>query len=203
MIEQATFPTLDPGRPGPGVETLEWPGRFSFFRRPVSNTQPYKAITLQQIYLDIQGERNKPQTLALRSMTDSAQIRAFKAKNFDYVTFSGIFSKRSEQSLVAHSGLITIDLDYLDDLPGHQKMLLNDPCLETQLLFVSPSGKGLKWIVSIDLEVFSHLQWFNSISRYLWSTYRVKADPSGKDISRACFIPHDPQVWINTEQMGN
>ena len=178
-------------------ETQTAPVKFSFFRRPVSNTVPYKAITLLQIYRDIKSERNLPQTTALRAMNNQEQARVFKARNFDYVTFSGVFSKRSEQSLMVHSGLLTIDLDHQEDLPALKKKLLDDPCLVTELMFVSPSGKGLKWIVGIDLTVLTHLQWFNAIVNYLRYTYRLEADASGKDVSRACFIPHDPGVYID------
>lgn len=168
--------------------------KFSFFRRPVKNTVPCKEMTLEEAYLELKSERHQGQTNALRAIQGKEEARLFKARNFDYVTFSGTFSKRNDQTLIRHSGLLTIDLDHVADLTGLKKTLLADIFIETKLLFISPSGDGLKWIVSIDLEVYTHLQWFRAIAHYLRVTYQVEVDASGKDISRACFLPFDPQV---------
>lgn len=179
------------------VHGIEVSGEFSFFRRPIQNTVPYKDITLLQVYHDIQSVRNQGQTIALRALTNKEQARAFKAKNFDYVTFSGSFTKRNEQSLIRHSGLLTIDLDRVADLPVLRKVLLTDPYFETELLFVSPSGDGLKWIVAIDPQLHPHGHWFRAIANYFHITYQVNVDASGKDLSRACFLPYDPEVFIH------
>lgn len=75
--------------------------------------------------------------------------------------------------------------------------LLCDEALETVLLFTSPSGDGVKWIVSIDIDEYSHWHWFKAIAAYVKATYQLEVDGSGKDISRCCFLPYDPEVFIN------
>ena len=77
-------------------------------------------------------------------------------------------------------------------------MLIADPCFETQLLFTSPSGDGLKWVVTIEVsEENPHEKWFQAIGNYLAETYRLIVDPSGKDVCRACFLPFDGECYCH------
>ncbi|MFN5784539.1 MAG: BT4734/BF3469 family protein [Flavobacteriia bacterium] len=39
------------------------------------------------------------------------------------------------------------------------------------------------------------------MSNYLKHNYRIEADPSGKDISRACFLCHDPNAFIHPKHL--
>jgi len=171
--------------------------KFSFYRHPVTNTLPNMEITLVEVYQTIKNAENKKQTEILRSISDKEQARKFKARHFDYVTFSGTFSKRNDNSLIQHSGLLTIDFDHISALSELKKALLQDQYFETELMFNSPSGDGLKWIIPIDLKEGTHLQLFKAIAAYIKATYKQEIDNSGKDISRACFLPFDPEVFIN------
>ena len=68
--------------------------------------------------------------------------------------------------------------------------------------FLSPSGDGIKWIIQIsppvgDLGGFSHSNYFAAVANYILQTYGVEVDKSGRDISRACFLPYDPIAYIN------
>ena len=175
---------------------------FSFFSKPVTNVHPIGDKSLLEVYQLILGETYKARTKNLRAIKEVKEARKIKAFNFDYATFSGSFTKRNDKNLKQHSGLLTIDFDHLEDLPSLRDKLLNDKYFETELLFVSPSGDGLKWIVSIDLDKCSHQDWFKAIANYLQSTYELEVDQSGKDISRACFLPHDPNVFINPKYVG-
>ena len=125
-------------------------------------------------------------------------MRKFKAANFDYCTFSGVFTTRSNRNQTGHSGLLCLDFDHVSDLCGLRHALLNDDYLDTRLLFRSPSGDGLKWVVSINLAQATHSEYFDAISCYLLSTYGVEVDPSGRDLSRACFLPCDPEVVLTS-----
>lgn len=171
--------------------------RFSFFYAPISNTQPAAEVTLYGIFRAIRGKRFEYKTRELRLIQSHEKARAYKARYFDYVCFSGTFGKRGDKHLLKHSGLLTLDFDRVADLPGLKNELLNDNYFETQLMFISPSGNGLKWIVSIDLNKYSHLDWFNAIAYYVGMKYSLEVDKSGKDVSRACFLCWDPEVYIN------
>ncbi|MDP2336654.1 MAG: BT4734/BF3469 family protein [Bacteroidota bacterium] len=171
--------------------------KFSYFRCPVTNTQPTAEMTIADVFGAIKSNKYKRQTEELRSISELESARKYKAKNFDYVTFSGLFSKRNDSALIQHSGLITLDFDHVSNLQQLKETLLQDKYFETELMFVSPSGDGLKWIISIDLKECNHQDWFVAISAYIKSTYQLEVDKSGKDISRACFLPYDPVIYIN------
>jgi hypothetical protein len=175
--------------------------KFSFFKRPVTNTQPDKDLNLIEVYNLINSDLYKLNTLNIRQLQDKAKSRVFKAQNFDYVTFSGTFSKRTDNDLIKHSGLITIDFDHVQDLEQLRQALLKDEYFDTELLFVSPSGDGLKWIIQIDLSQGSHQLLFSAIAAYIKKTYNLEVDKSGKDISRACFLPYDNNIFINPKYL--
>jgi hypothetical protein len=174
---------------------------FSFFQRPVTNTIPSKEVNLVDIYNLIKGPSLEEITACLRSIANPKQAKKYKATWFHYVTFSGTFTRRNDNSLTRHSGLLTIDFDNLPDLPALKERLLDDEYFETELLFTSPSGNGLKWIIPISLAQATHRQYFESISNYMLQTYGFPIDPSGKDISRACFLSHDAGVFINPKYL--
>lgn len=173
---------------------------FSFFRRPVFNKKPLRIVTLQDIHKYLVSDYAKAATDQLRAIADINKARSFKAQNFDYITPAGTFKIRNAADIIKPSGLIVIDIDHLD-APGEvedvAKMLLTNQRLETELLFRSPSGHGIKWIVPIvNNEGHDHEFYFKGVSNFL-KTFGIVVDQSGKDISRACFLPHDPQAFIN------
>lgn len=171
--------------------------KFSFFMHPIQNVFPAFTVDLRKIHEMIRSDRYKKQTIKLRSFQDKNQARNYKAFHFNYATFSGIFEKRSNDAIKQHSGLLTLDIDHVSNLEEIKQLLLKDAFLETELLFTSPSGDGLKWIISIDLKKETHENYFQAIRNYLKYTYQIEVDKSGKDVARACFIPHDPEVFIN------
>jgi VirE N-terminal domain. len=175
--------------------------KFSFFKRPITNTKPDKELNVFEVYKLINSDLYKLNTLNIRQLQDKAKSRVFKAQNFDYVTFSGTFSKRTDNDLIKHSGLITIDFDHVHDLEQLRQALLKDEYFDTELLFVSPSGDGLKWIIQIDLSQGSHQLLFSAIAAYIKKTYNLEVDKSGKDISRACFLPYDNNIFINPKYL--
>ena len=180
---------------------------FSFFHAPITNTKPNSVFTLLDAYNYIIGNKAKDKTLKYRhllndSQCTTAQIRKFKSSNFDYCTFSGTFTYRSDKALILHSGLLCVDFDHIQNLKSLQSQLLQDKYFETQLMFRSPSGDGLKWIIEIDISQISHANFFRAVANYLFHTYSIEADQSGKDISRACFLPHDPNCFINDKYLN-
>ena len=177
------------------------PAEFSFFHRPVKNTRPSKTMTLWEVYLAIKSNQYQPQTALLRTFSESVHAKEYKAKEFDYVTFSGTFTSRKNDGLIKHSGLMSVDFDHLTELRKLKAALLKDRYFETDLLFKSPSGNGFKWIISIDTAVYSHSEWFLGIEKYIKEAYDLKIDPACKDVSRACFLPYDSEVYINPKYL--
>ena len=174
---------------------------FSYFKAPVTNTVPNKEINLVQVYQLLKSNDFTERTNTLRSITDKQEARKYKASQFDYVTFSGSFSKRNDKSLLRHSGLITVDFDHIEDIAWLKEKLLQDEYFETELLFVSPSGDGLKWIIPIALTKAKQQDFFKAVANYIRHTYQLEVDQSGKDASRACFLPQDAAPFINPKYL--
>ena len=177
------------------------PPKFSYFRKPITNIKPDKEISLIDVYKLIKGDEFAACTSTLRNIQEVKKARKYKAYHFDYVTFSGTFSQRNDKHMRKHSGLLTIDFDHVSDLSQLKTQLLDDQYFETELLFVSPSGDGLKWIIPIELTKVKHQDYFKAVANYILHTYQLEVDQSGKDISRACFLPHDPEIFINPKYL--
>lgn len=170
---------------------------FSFFRKPIRNTQPLRCIGMPDIYRYIVGHYAKTQTETLRSITDKDAARKYKAEHFDFCTFSGIFRNRCRDGLLQQSDLLCIDFDHVADIPALKEKLFNDPYFETELMFRSPSGDGLKWVIQIDRQGLEHSLFFQAVYNYLVANGYPEPDKSGSDVSRSCFIPYDPEAYIN------
>ena len=111
------------------------------------------------------------------------------------ICFSGTFNKRTDASLLEHSGLICLDFDGY----AKQKELLQDKETLSKnkyvfSVFISPSGNGLKVLVKIPADVDNHTNYFNSLEKYFNSEY---FDKTSKNISRVCYESYDPLIYVN------
>ena len=116
---------------------------------------------------------------------------------FPAVTFSGTFSGTGKaEDINIMSGLIVLDFDHIKNLPEVRQKLENDN--NTFLLFVSPSGDGLKVVVKHGLT--DPLKWqylYFELENYYLNTFGLETDKSGKDISRMCFLPYIDSLYQN------
>ena len=174
--------------------------RMQYYRHPISNVLSHNRVSIYHLWTYITNPLlYKQATDTLRGIADEKERKTFKAKEFDYILASGTFSSRNDQGLIQHSSLLCIDIDHvgshlqLDDL---RKRLIDDEQFLTELCFVSPSGDGLKWVVSINTELYPHELWFDATRQYLLDRYGIDADKACRDVSRACFLPHDPGCYV-------
>jgi hypothetical protein len=181
--------------------------------------------TTDDVLKTIRSDKFKIPTDHLRTLTDAEAARIYKAGkqddkgrlvepgHFYGVTWSGTFEngKRVEH-LQGHSGLLCMDVD---GLTAQQVMALYEQLRTdeyTHILFISPSGNGLKWVVRIDLQHRDqHKAFFRQLSDYLHDSYELsrkedvpkgtkpQIDPSGSDVSRLCFLPHAPDAYHNPD----
>lgn len=172
---------------------------ISFYLAPATCVRYYKEATILDIYRCITDPKvAKRQTETLRQLTDKDQRAQYKKTAFNYCTFSGSFGvNRKNAALQQHSGLICFDFDHIGNVEETKRLLLSDTRFHTVLLFTSPSGDGVKWVIAIDLDRADHLTWFQAVSNYLQATYGLTTDPACKNVARACFIPYDPECYIN------
>lgn len=181
-------------------------GQFSFFNAPISNTVPISIINLEELHKLLTSSKDlRNDTMLIRhtlSHKGKKEYSQQKTAKLPFATISGVFSKRSAKSLNSHSGLICIDVD---DLENHDKakhlkeLLIQDKQLLTTMVFISPSGKGLKIIYKISSEVSKHKIIFDGISNYLISKYKINSDSSCSDVSRACFLCYDREAYLNPQ----
>ena len=183
--------------------------RFSYFAKPISRQMPTREISLVDAYHYIKSGISAQATAQCRSLAP-AERPAFKRTSFDFCTFSGLFVQRKADKLVRHSFLVCFDFDHLSDVEAVSLTLLQDPYFETLLLFRSPSGDGLKWVISMEQNYSNRERFFPSeppaayqalfysaVQTYLLNTYSLQVDEKCKDVSRACFLPFDPNAYIN------
>ena len=205
-----TFPEEEPqGEQKPQTPALPPCPKMSFFRRPIKNTKPCREASPQDIYKYLVSDYAKAHTEHIRTIADNRERSRYKAANLDYITPGGTFRSRKENELIQASGYMVIDFDHIPNAKGLVKRLANDTNFETILAFRSPSGDGVKWIVALpnttkpDGTPFTYGEFFTILSNYSKKIYGIEADPSGKDICRACFLPHDPDAFLNPLYIEN
>ncbi|HEU0273181.1 MAG TPA: BT4734/BF3469 family protein [Candidatus Udaeobacter sp.] len=116
-------------------------------------------------------------------------------------TWSGRFTKRSNDALVEHSGLICADLDNLgDELPIVRAQLESSPYV--WVIFLSPSGTGLKVIFRVPADVARHAGSFRAIEKHVMELTGKQIDQACKDVARLCFMSYDPDIYINDNAVG-
>ncbi len=174
-------------------------GRFSYFSHPITNRYPTRTVDLTTVHELIISPTFKYVTERLRQLPPrSPQCADYKSSSFDYVTFSGVFSHRQKNGLVSHSGLLALDFDDIPDPAELKHQLSTDPFFPNGLIYISPSGQGLKWITPIDTSECSHENWLDALGNYIFSTYGYEIDRTGRDVSRASFLCYDPDAILTT-----
>jgi len=111
------------------------------------------------------------------------------------ICFSGTFNKRSDSSLIDHSGLICLDFDGYTkkkELLGHKESLCKDSYVFS--VFISPSGTGLKVLVKVPTDAENHINYFNSLSTHFDSPH---FDKMCRNVSRVCYESYDPLIYVN------
>ena len=136
----------------------------------------------KEIVKEIRTQKNK---------TERNEIK----KTLPAICFSGKFNKRSDSSIIEHSGLICLDFDGYEkqkDLLQEKENLTRDKYVFS--VFISPSGNGLKALVKIPIDIDNHTNYFNSLEKHFNSKY---FDKTSKNISRVCYESYDPLIYVN------
>ena len=198
-------------RPGGASGSNDGPGvapetrRFSYFKGPIRNIFPRTAITVADLYKVI---TTPPKYLRERTNAVRAEYEAHGKSNryrelktqLDYFTAGGTFTQRQDAALVVPSGLLILDFDEMQGgVSEARTALLADPTLAPAmaLMFVSPSGDGLKVVVATDPKSDRGKN-YKALTRYLTDNYGwgPTLDSKTADVSRACFLSHDPDAWV-------
>lgn len=164
---------------------------FSFYENGIKNVTPTKEIDLDE-FMKILKQPNHLVDKA-RTISDKKERDVIKSK-MNYVTFGGTFQKRANKLLINGSGYACFDIDDLPNLNELREKLILDKYVH--LLFVSPSGLGLKVVVRIPKVVdnLEYKSYWISIANHF---NLPEQDESCKDISRACYLSYDPNPFYN------
>lgn len=178
---------------------METQYKFSVYHAPINNmnTTPFKTITLEDVHKVLISIKYKVITDELRQTTDKQQQNEIKASKLDYVTFSGMFSKRATTGLLQHSNLFCIDLDNLDNVAETKSRIIE--LLPPSLMFVSPTGKGIKLVYKVTIAEAEHIEYFKAFEQFFQSQMNLTIDNKCKDIPRACFLCYDKEAYLNKE----
>jgi hypothetical protein len=200
LIEEPTFP------------------RFSYFKKPITNIKPSSELTMEEVHEMIISDSFEGITNQLRSIAEPIAESKFKAEKFDHVTFNGTFHKRNDKALKIPSKHFVIDVDKVGEkLMELRKRIISDKVLSPQLVFKSPRGNGLKIVVRISSEIIDYSA-KSKIMNPIWqavNSYFVKEysdlltandkgeiiDGACKDVSRACFLCHDANAYLNVNEV--
>ena len=170
---------------------------------------PYKEITLQEVYkLITSSERLKTLTETVRRAAENGDEKAYrmlKQQTLPYVTPCGVFTRRRSDCIEEASGLVVVDIDHLESTEEAEKLrqlLFDDPYLCPALVFVSPTGQGVKAFVpcAIGQSATDGIRWAMNYVHCMYDTDHQQSgkgvDTSGKDLVRSCFLCHDPGALI-------
>ena len=174
--------------------------------------KPEGATDIAHVYQFIISDQAKAATNRLREMAEQSATREelsdYKKLNFRIATFSGTFSYRNAKSLTERSPYLVIDVDDLESEAEARLLMqrfISDPYVETELCFLSPKGRGVKWVISLP-EWWQNLDFrlqFEAARQHVIFNYGIPVDTSGSDVCRACFLPCDPQCYVNPKHKSN
>lgn len=166
--------------------------KVTIFRNVNAVNDPH-VVTIDKIIQRIKVGRSALLINQLRA-TEDKKKRVELKKQLPSICFSGVFSKREDKALITHSGLIAIDFDHVNErLPELKARLKSDKY--TFLLFISPSGDGLKLVVKIPADKKTHSFSASALTDY----YKDEKLDEFKDVSRICFESYDPDIYYNPE----
>lgn len=177
--------------------------RLAFFDNAFGS-DPTDEITLPELVGLISAGRWQTQVDDLRSALESrGQDNYDKSKrNLPAVMLSGWMETRRgdatpEQRAIEHSGWLQGDFDGKDhphlEVGEIMDLLRADP--HVGAAFISPSGKGVKAVISILPDIDKHRASFEAAEEH-FLRFGLKIDRATKDPGRLCFVSHDPDAWI-------
>ncbi|AKP50742.1 BT4734/BF3469 family protein [Cyclobacterium amurskyense] len=141
----------------------------------------------------------------IRSQDDKGKMYELKAK-LPCITPSGLFTYRSQNKLVKHSGFIQIDLDpetktkmnleisNWDDLKPELSKLS-----QIAYLGLSASGRGFWGLIPIPPEPENHKDYFESLFDIFLNTWGIELDDKPKSIASLRGYSYDLNGYFNHE----
>lgn len=159
-------------------------------------------LPLDEVIGQIQNGKHKKLVEQLRQLLADGKKKEYdlQKKKLPAFTPCGTYEGgRKQDRITSYSKLVILDIDKLTqpklasikEKAGTEKYTL--------AMFESPSGNGLKILVRVSTGREHHLTAFNQVKNHYESILGVKVDPTGKDITRLCFLSWDKDAILNPD----
>lgn len=161
-------------------------------------TIPVEKKSLLLIGKDIISDKYKPEVEEIRNLIAQGNKAEADNKKKQLLAFtpSAVFSeKRQMPFLEMYSGFVHLDFDKLTQEELQTAFAIISKISYTSLCFISPSGNGLKVFVEVSTELEHHDIAYLQVQKHYEDATGLKADPSCKDVTRLCFMSHDPNAY--------
>ena len=165
-------------------------------------SKPDSAVTLPTVIDRIRTPvRNVEELIALiRTEPGKAERRRLKER-LPAVTFGARFETvRQKTAQYSPSGLTVVDVDEIANTWATELRARELPGCSSA--FLSPSGRGVKFVVGLDpipATPTEHTQATVAVMNDYTEALNLAVDPSGKDVTRLCFLSHDPDLVIHQD----
>jgi len=158
----------------------------------------------ENILLAIKEGKFKSEITEIRnSLKENNKNKLNRLKNsLSGFTVSAIFDeKRRKERVIKYYGVMVLDIDNLKDEEEVERIKKEIEKIEyTKMVFVSPSGLGLKIIVETNnTDVERHTEVYKELVNYYGNQLNVKFDSQTCDVSRLCFFSYDETAYYNCE----
>lgn len=167
---------------------------FKNFAIPVEN------VSLIILSNRIASGKYKEQVEEIRDLIAQGKTEEAQTKKQQLPAFtpSATFTeKRLLPNMEQYSGFVHLDFDKLtpEQISAAFQIIAAIPY--TFLCFISPSGNGLKVFIEVNTGAEHHDTAYQQVMQYYEKATGLKADVKCKDITRLCFVSHDPQLYKN------
>ena len=158
----------------------------------------------ENILLAIKEGKFKSEITEIRnSLKENNKNKSYGLKNSLLgFTVSAIFDeKRRKERVIKYYGVMVLDIDNLKDEEEVERIKKEIEKIEyTKMVFVSPSGLGLKIIVETNnTDVERHTEVYKKLVNYYENQLNVEFDSQTCDVSRLCFFSYDETAYYNCE----
>ncbi|TVT40654.1 hypothetical protein FNT36_14390 [Hymenobacter setariae] len=168
----------------------------SFYPDPVTTTG--QTLDLPEVLTGIETGRWRAEVEAARAVVDNKAAYAAAKRKLPCFTTSGTFSTRKAEQLLAHSGLLCLDIDAKDvnaavDLVAARQAIEGD----SYTYAVAASTGGVGFFVLVPIPTNDHKGSFRALAAYFLTEYGVAVDRACQDVSRLRFVSYDPTLYLN------
>ncbi|MCT4318806.1 BT4734/BF3469 family protein [Elizabethkingia anophelis] len=172
-----------------------------------SNFSKHKTYqSLSEIYTSIRDGTYKNEIQRIRTFLKDEDVESSKKEKNELLAFTttGIFhDKRSRKSenLIKYNGLVVLDIDKLKNHDEVDMVFSKAIQIEeSKMVFVSPSGLGIKIIVETNnTNPNLHTQVYKKVVEYYQKILELEFDTQTCDIARLCFVSYDENAYLNLE----